>query len=93
VVRIVTETMGILFLVEYSQLGCSHLKINLAQNMLGLFGFNSLGCLVSIAWVVWFWCQEFIFLEIIMFTPARDFLLETHWRIIIPNPNVNSHSL
>jgi hypothetical protein len=30
---------------------------------------------------------------IIMFTPARDFLLETPWRIIIPNPNVNSHSL
>jgi hypothetical protein len=29
----------------------------------------------------------------IMFTPARDFLLETPWRIIIPNPNVNSHSL
>jgi hypothetical protein len=28
----------------------------------------------------------------IMFTPARDFLLETPWRIIIPNPNVNSHS-
>jgi voltage-dependent calcium channel T type alpha-1G len=25
----------------------------------------------------------------IMFTPARDFLLETPWRIIIPNPNVN----
>jgi hypothetical protein len=23
----------------------------------------------------------------------RDFLLETPWRIIIPNPNVNSHSL
>jgi hypothetical protein len=31
--------------------------------------------------------------ETIMFTPARDFLLETPWRIIIPNPNVNSHSL
>jgi hypothetical protein len=29
----------------------------------------------------------------IMFTAARDFLLETPWRIIIPNPNVNSHSL
>jgi hypothetical protein len=29
----------------------------------------------------------------IMFTPARDFLLETPWRIIIPNPNVNSHPL
>jgi hypothetical protein len=29
----------------------------------------------------------------IMFTPARDFLLETPWRIIIPNPNVNSHYL
>jgi hypothetical protein len=29
----------------------------------------------------------------IMFTPARDFLLETPWRIIIPIPNVNSHSL
>jgi hypothetical protein len=29
----------------------------------------------------------------IMFTPVRDFLLETPWRIIIPNPNVNSHSL
>jgi hypothetical protein len=29
----------------------------------------------------------------IMFTPARDFLLETPWRNIIPNPNVNSHSL
>jgi hypothetical protein len=29
----------------------------------------------------------------IMFTPARDFLLETPWRIIIPNPNVNSHFL
>jgi hypothetical protein len=28
-----------------------------------------------------------------MFAPARDFLLETPWRIIIPNPNVNSHSL
>jgi hypothetical protein len=28
-----------------------------------------------------------------MFTPARDFLLETPWRIIIPNPNVNNHSL
>jgi hypothetical protein len=28
----------------------------------------------------------------IMFTPARDFLLETPWRIIIPNLNVNSHS-
>jgi hypothetical protein len=28
-----------------------------------------------------------------MFTPARDFLLETPWRIIIPNPNVNSQSL
>jgi hypothetical protein len=27
-----------------------------------------------------------------MFTPARDFLLETPWRIIIPNPNVNSRS-
>jgi hypothetical protein len=25
----------------------------------------------------------------IMFTPARDFPLETPWRIIIPNPNVN----
>jgi hypothetical protein len=24
---------------------------------------------------------------VIMFTPARDFLLETPWRIIIPNPN------
>jgi hypothetical protein len=22
-----------------------------------------------------------------MFTPAKDFLLETPWRIIIPNPN------
>jgi hypothetical protein len=32
------------------------------------------------------WCP-------IMFTPARDFLLETPWRIIIPNSNVNSHSL
>jgi hypothetical protein len=31
--------------------------------------------------------------DIIMFTPARDFLLETPLRIIIPNPNVNSHSL
>jgi hypothetical protein len=31
--------------------------------------------------------------NLIMFTPARDFLLETPWRIIIPNPNVNSHSL
>jgi hypothetical protein len=29
----------------------------------------------------------------IMFTPARDFLLETPWMIIFPNPNVNSHSL
>jgi hypothetical protein len=29
----------------------------------------------------------------IMFTPARDFLLETPVRIIIPNPNVSSHSL
>jgi hypothetical protein len=29
----------------------------------------------------------------IMFTPARDFLLETPWRIIIPIQNVNSHSL
>jgi hypothetical protein len=29
----------------------------------------------------------------IMSTPVRDFLLETPWRIIIPNPNVNSHSL
>jgi hypothetical protein len=29
----------------------------------------------------------------IMFTPARDFLLETPGRIIIPNPNVSSHSL
>jgi hypothetical protein len=29
----------------------------------------------------------------IMFTPARDFLLETHWRIIIPNPNVKSFPL
>jgi hypothetical protein len=29
----------------------------------------------------------------IMFTPVRDFLLETPWRIITPNPNVNSHSL
>jgi hypothetical protein len=29
----------------------------------------------------------------IIFTPARDFLLETPRRIIIPNPNVNSHSL
>jgi hypothetical protein len=29
----------------------------------------------------------------IMFTPARDFLLETPWRILIPNPNVNSLSL
>jgi hypothetical protein len=28
-----------------------------------------------------------------MFTPARDFLLETPWRILIPNPNVNSLSL
>jgi hypothetical protein len=28
----------------------------------------------------------------IMFTPDRDFLLETPWRIIIPNPKVNSHS-
>jgi hypothetical protein len=28
----------------------------------------------------------------IMFTHARYFLLETPWRIIIPNPNVNSHS-
>jgi hypothetical protein len=25
----------------------------------------------------------------IMFTPARDFLLEAPWRIIIPIPNVN----
>jgi hypothetical protein len=33
------------------------------------------------------WCA------LIMFTPARDFLLETPWRIIIPNPNVNRHSL
>jgi hypothetical protein len=31
--------------------------------------------------------------SITMSTPARDFLLETPWRIIIPNPNVNSHSL
>jgi hypothetical protein len=30
---------------------------------------------------------------IIMFTLARDILLETPWRIIIPNPSVNSHSL
>jgi hypothetical protein len=29
----------------------------------------------------------------IMFTPARYFLLETPWRIIIPNPSVNSHYL
>jgi hypothetical protein len=29
----------------------------------------------------------------LMFTPARDFLLETPWRIIFPNPNVDSHSL
>jgi hypothetical protein len=29
----------------------------------------------------------------VLFTPARDFLLETPWRIIIPNPDVNSHSL
>jgi hypothetical protein len=37
---------------------------------------------------------ERLFLEFhIMFTPAGDFLLETPWRIIIPNPNVNSHSL
>jgi hypothetical protein len=28
-----------------------------------------------------------------LWVPARDFLLETPWRIIIPNPNVNSHSL
>jgi hypothetical protein len=28
-----------------------------------------------------------------MFTPARDFLLKTPWRIIIHNPNVSSHSL
>jgi hypothetical protein len=28
-----------------------------------------------------------------MFTPARYFLLETPWRIMIPDPNVNSHSL
>jgi hypothetical protein len=27
----------------------------------------------------------------ITFTPTRDFLLETPWRIIIPNLNVNSH--
>jgi hypothetical protein len=32
-------------------------------------------------------------LSCIMFTPARDFLLETPWKIMIPNPNVNSHSL
>jgi hypothetical protein len=32
-------------------------------------------------------------LHYVVFTPARDFLLETPWRIIIPNPNVNSHSL
>jgi hypothetical protein len=25
-----------------------------------------------------------------MFTPARDFRLETPWRIIIPNPNVST---
>jgi hypothetical protein len=29
------------------------------------------------------------FIMLIMFTPARDFLLETPWRIIIPNPNDN----
>jgi hypothetical protein len=29
----------------------------------------------------------------IMFTPAIYFLLESPWRIIIPNLNVNSHSL
>jgi hypothetical protein len=34
-----------------------------------------------------------MFTPAIMFTPARDFLLETPRRIIIPNPNVNSHSL
>jgi hypothetical protein len=34
-----------------------------------------------------------VFPHNIMFTPARYFLLETPWRIIIPNPNVNSHSL
>jgi hypothetical protein len=28
-----------------------------------------------------------------MFTPARDFLLETPWRIIIRNPNVKSFPL
>jgi hypothetical protein len=39
-------------------------------------------------------CTKFLKEEVaIMFTPARDFLLETPWRIIIPNPNVNSHSL
>jgi hypothetical protein len=37
--------------------------------------------------------ENFTFEMHIMFTPARDFLLETPWRIIIPNPNVNSHSL
>jgi hypothetical protein len=38
-------------------------------------------------------CMIFSKIAVIMFTPARDFLLETPWRIIIPNPNVNSHSL
>jgi hypothetical protein len=31
---------------------------------------------------------SFRWIVLIMFTPARDFLLETPWRIIIPNPNV-----
>jgi hypothetical protein len=37
--------------------------------------------------------KEMLFFNTIMFTPARDFLLETPWMIIIPNPNVISHSL
>jgi hypothetical protein len=39
-----------------------------------------------------FWTDLWNQGQIIMFTPARDFLLETPWRIIIPNPNVNSVS-
>jgi hypothetical protein len=39
------------------------------------------------------WSQPYRDIFLNMFTPARDFLLETPWRIIIPNPNVNSQSL
>jgi hypothetical protein len=43
----------------------------------------------TVYWVIWYLCLCFVPF-CIMFTPARDFLLETPCRIIIPNPTVKS---